>query len=364
MAEFSYPFDSGDGSAINEDQWSFMTRSWQDNGVEASGPSDTALKVSSQTDPLTLLVQPGHAFLSGFHFHLTALKSIFFADNASSNPRADRVVLRLNRELNKVTIEIKQGIPSSSPTPPPVDRSWETPEVPLATFIVRGNSNAVAPVDVTDNREYVGRRMRVDEGTSGHPAGTIAYQPSLDRWNLVKGSSVDYIASGAELASVKTSLNGHVGGADPHSMYYTASRGDARWAAKSHAHSMTYHSANASIRTENTGINWHVLLQSLICWGRVAQLSLIIGPPTSQTWGVASGQQIALIDNNAYRPVSLSVQATAWIQSNNSSEPNAVSRIAIRPDGLILFEGATYDWKAYHYLHLHVTYICNGISPW
>lgn len=237
MPERSYPFDGGEGAAINEDQWTYLSRHWQDNGVEADGPQSSDLKVSSQAAPLALIVQPGHAWIDGFHYHLDEIKTVFFAENPESDPRIDRVVLRLDRALNTVTVTVKSGIASSTPVPPALDTSWETPELPLATFTVRAGANTVAPVDVVDTRPYMGRRIRVADNLDGFPAGTIGYRPTSDTWGLVKwDGSVARMGTKAEIDAVQAALNAHAAAADPHTQYMNAARGDARYARTEHRH--------------------------------------------------------------------------------------------------------------------------------
>ncbi|WP_440066433.1 hypothetical protein [Streptosporangium sp. OZ121] len=247
MPEYSYPFDGGSGSTINEDQWSHMARPWQDNGVEAVGPSATALKVSSQVVPLTLLVQPGHAYVEGFHYHLDEVKSLSFAENTNANPRVDRVVLRLDRTSNTVGLAVKAGIPAVSPVAPSVDVSWNTPEVSLATFTVRSGANTVTTGDVVDTRPFNGRRIQVSENLSTLPAGSIAYRPTSDTWGLVKaGGATDAIASAAHLAFVEgkvdnggPALDAHIANPDAHPLYMNAERGDLRYSPKGHKHSFS-----------------------------------------------------------------------------------------------------------------------------
>lgn len=178
MAEKSWPFESGPGSIITEDQWSRMASNWQDSGVVAEGPSSTALKVSSQSVPLTLTVKAGFATIAGMHYELDADTTVSFAANTTASSRWDRVVLRLDRAANEIRLVVKQGtgfIPS-------VDRSWATPEICIANFLVRANSTNVIPADVRDSREFVGRRVRpvaidaptdtILDGDIYHTAGT------------------------------------------------------------------------------------------------------------------------------------------------------------------------------------------------
>ncbi|GAA2294119.1 hypothetical protein GCM10010149_47600 [Nonomuraea roseoviolacea subsp. roseoviolacea] len=258
MPEFSYPFDGGSGAAITEDQWSYMARGWQDNGVEAVGPASDALKVSSQGAPFTLIVQAGHANLEGFHYHLSEIKSLSITENTSQNSRIDRVVLRLDRSSNTIAMAIKEGVAAASPIPPSVDTSWNSPELSLATFTVRAGANTVLSSDVVDTRPFLGRRVRVANDLGQLPLGSIAYQPASDAWGLVKSGGTDRVATASELAPILATggpaLEAHKLDPDPHPTYLTNSRGDARYVKKSHTHKLTSQSFSVSAASGYTAL--------------------------------------------------------------------------------------------------------------
>ncbi|WP_433224463.1 hypothetical protein [Microtetraspora malaysiensis] len=177
MAEISYPFASGPGSIITQEQWSRMASAWQDNGVDAV-PGGSDLRVSSSGEPNKLKAAPGHANIAGFHYHLDADAEIGFTSNTSSNPRMDLVVLRLDRAANRIYLTVKAGVASASPVAPSPDRSWQSPEVPLATILVPANSTTVTPSNVVDVREYRGSRIGVVNDPGSLPEGVIGYRPS------------------------------------------------------------------------------------------------------------------------------------------------------------------------------------------
>ncbi|MEO3857493.1 hypothetical protein [Acrocarpospora sp. B8E8] len=180
MSQFSYPYDAGDGASINEDQWSFLAASWQDNGVDCAGPWQNDLKVSSQAEDLTLSVAPGHAFIEGFHFHLTETTAVYFTANPTTSPRLDLVVLALDKTSNTISLEVKPGVPAAVPAPPALDSSRDTREIPLATVRVRANAATVLPSEVYEARHYRGRRVRITDTPETLSRGDLFYRPSGD----------------------------------------------------------------------------------------------------------------------------------------------------------------------------------------
>lgn len=209
MAEHSYPFDAGDGAAIDELQWSYMARSWQTNGVDAPGPSDSALKVEATGQPFTLLVRAGHAKLSGFHYHLDADQTILFEGNQTTSVRVDRVVLALDRDTNTVSLKIKTGVSGSS-APPAIDRSWETTELPLAVYTVRANSDTVDPGDLIDAREFVSKGVQMlslaspSTGARQLAEGEIGYDPVAKHFYAQEASARIQIGEQPDLSPYLT----------------------------------------------------------------------------------------------------------------------------------------------------------------
>ncbi|MFI9591041.1 hypothetical protein [Nonomuraea sp. NPDC052265] len=188
MTERSYPFDAGDGSALNEAMWSTMAGSWQTNGVDAPGPWANGLKVVATGQPFQLVVNAGHAKVAGFHYELDVNQTVLIEQNKSASTRMDRIVLKLDREANRVALTVKTGVANGSSTPPPLDRSWEGVEIPLAVFSVRGNSDTVLPADIWDTREFVsnGVQMLSPAGTSYGARqlaeGQLGYNPNAKKF--------------------------------------------------------------------------------------------------------------------------------------------------------------------------------------
>lgn len=251
MAERSYPFDSGPGATINEDQWSYLAGSWQDDGVQSPGPWDTALKLTSSSEVLLLHIAIGHANISGIHYHLDAPRTIAFAANASGNPRLDRIVLKLDRSTNTISFLYKQGTPSSSPIAPSIDRTWNSPEINIGTFIVRAGSSIVLPAECFDQRDYIGRYIKVTEDVPSSQEGTIAYQPSVGKF-FAKGASTIEIGAQPNLTPYLLAATASSTYSPIHSHPYAAS---------SHTHSVPSHShypASQTSFTATAGPNYTV----------------------------------------------------------------------------------------------------------
>ncbi|GAA3473879.1 hypothetical protein [Nonomuraea roseola] len=293
MAEKSYPFDSGEGATLNEDQWSYMASGWQDDGVDAPTPANTSLKVVTTGQPFTLLVKAGHAKVAGFHYHLDADKTVLFEENTSANLRVDRLVLRLNRDSNTVTLAVKKGPGTGTTVPPAVDRSWASPEVPLANFIVRANSDTVAPADLTDAREFVSSGVQMlspanaASGSRQLSEGQIGYDPTARKFYAQASASKIEIGAQPDL-----------------SPYLTASSAQTTYVAKSALSGLVR--AESAIRISNVTLAspWKAVNFQVSAWARGPMAMISGGVWWDQGGALAKGQsaRIGTIADTWARP--------------------------------------------------------------
>lgn len=110
-----------------------------------------ALRVIHVTGLQTKL-EPGSAFLEGFMYRNTTEKTFSHTAANATNPRIDRIVVRLDRGLNARDIKavIKAGTPATNPQPPALTRNDIVYEISLAQ--VRINAGATTIASVTDER--------------------------------------------------------------------------------------------------------------------------------------------------------------------------------------------------------------------
>lgn len=94
-------------------------------------------------------LEPGSAYLEGFMYRNIEEKTFSHDAADATNPRIDRIVLRLDRNVNvrAINAAIKKGTPATSPQPPALQRDDLVYEISLAQ--VRINAGSLA---VTDER--------------------------------------------------------------------------------------------------------------------------------------------------------------------------------------------------------------------
>lgn len=348
MAENSYPYDSGPGATITEDQWSHMAGAWQDDGVQAAGPWQADLKVTSANEALILHIESGHATLSGMHYHLDADKTIAFAANPSSNDRLDRIVLKLDRATNVISFVVKQGTAASSPVAPGVDRSWSSPEINIATFRVRGSSSSVLPLEVYDERDFIGRYIKVTENASLVPQGGIRYSQAEDEF-WMGGVTPFRIGRWVHNHDFSYSALGHT-----HDYSPSGHNHNSAYASLSHVHNT---GTNVATFTPSSG--YTTLQNQLFTWARFATLSIVMTPNSGT---ISAGTVIGVIATTSARP-SGQYHFTGY-QNDNGGSAHGPVRVTVETNGNVVFNGGTQAWINTRYIHIGATYICNGTSPW
>jgi len=88
---------------------------------------------------MQVLVQPGSAWINGYHYVNTTPLDLPIATADGVNPRIDRVVLRWSNVGREISLAVLTGTPAPTPSPPNLTRNTDTWELGIATvFVVRG----------------------------------------------------------------------------------------------------------------------------------------------------------------------------------------------------------------------------------
>lgn len=113
--------------------------------------SSTNLQVIASSG-MTVLLNPGVAFLKGQRYYNDAPKPISVPTANGSLDRIDRVVVRLNYPERKISTEVVSGTPSSNPQAPSLNRTEDIYDLCLAEIRVPRGSTAVPQSNITDTR--------------------------------------------------------------------------------------------------------------------------------------------------------------------------------------------------------------------
>ena len=122
------------------------------NGVVPGDLNELRITVA-YPPAMKIVVSTGTAIINGrFCENDTAFPLNITAANAS-NPRIDRVVVRLSAVTNRtIDIVVKAGTPASSPAAPALTRTSDVYEVSLASIAVGAGVSSIITANITDER--------------------------------------------------------------------------------------------------------------------------------------------------------------------------------------------------------------------
>lgn len=149
MAEF-YRFFNSTANDVREYQAEDFSQFFQNflgNGFFEG------LRVQSENS-MNTIVAPGSAFIEGHEYTNTSHISLTHAPADPSLDRIDRVVLRLNRDIDARYIKafVKQGTPSTNPKPPELTRNDVVYELSLAQVRIEAGKSYIDSTQIKDER--------------------------------------------------------------------------------------------------------------------------------------------------------------------------------------------------------------------
>jgi hypothetical protein len=151
MTQRGYPFDAGEGLAYELD-WSLMAKKWRSDGViQGIG---TELAVFADSTGMQVKIPAGDAWVRGHYYHNDAQVTQAIAAANATNPRIDRIVLRIDYTANTIRIAALTGVAAGSPVAPAVTQNDAIYEYSLATVLVDAAVGTIAAGKVTSTRNY------------------------------------------------------------------------------------------------------------------------------------------------------------------------------------------------------------------
>lgn len=159
-----------------------MAQNWVASGVFGASTRDTAdtsLKAalgSGGAGPIFQMAA-GEAAFWGVKYANSATLTKTQAANPNSNPRIDRLVLKLDTTANTMSAFVVTGTPAASPVPPAMPDSPTALHMPIARATCPGSGSAQNYNNLVDERVFAGARRYVGP-SSGVP---VALQTG-DRW--------------------------------------------------------------------------------------------------------------------------------------------------------------------------------------
>lgn len=163
MAKIWYGhFDSAinDKRALLTEDWARYIRTFITDGIRNGGNCLQVTNIrSTSTDTMVISIDEGIANIQGYIF-ISEKDSkgkyieLELEESHNQYDRIDRVVLRLDRNVQKRKIEpiILRGTASSNPIPPALTRNSVVYELSLAKILVKANTLIIKQEDIADER--------------------------------------------------------------------------------------------------------------------------------------------------------------------------------------------------------------------
>jgi hypothetical protein len=150
MAEKFGFFDSnaGDRTYLSADFSSYFAN-LVSNGIFYASP--TNLQVAAGTG-MAINVAAGSVWINGRYYENTDSMEMIISTANGTNPRIDRVVVRLSMPDRAINLAVLTGAPSTNPAATALTRTSDTYELGIADILIPASSAAVAANNITDTR--------------------------------------------------------------------------------------------------------------------------------------------------------------------------------------------------------------------
>ena len=148
MAQFAGPYTTGN---MDQPQWEKVEAGLWTDGV-MSGIDNAMLP--TLTSGLGVSVATGRAIVDGFRFYNDAAQALTATAADPTNPRIDRIVVRIDGTGHTGTLAIKAGTPAPSPTPPALTQTIPAGTYEISLAQIRINAGATTIASLTDERTF------------------------------------------------------------------------------------------------------------------------------------------------------------------------------------------------------------------
>lgn len=145
---FAGPYTTGN---MDQPQWEEVeSKLWADGVINGARNSFAV----TLTSGLGVSVNTGDAVVDSFRFYSDTPVALTATAADPTNPRIDRVILRVDGSAHTSTIVIKAGTPAPSPVPPALTQTVPAGTYELSLAQIRINAGAATIASLTDERVY------------------------------------------------------------------------------------------------------------------------------------------------------------------------------------------------------------------
>jgi len=172
MSQRARFFDSSGGDRIyTSDAWAQVVEAIMGDGV-AKGRGDELSVGESSPQGMSVDVETGSMFIQGRLFEVHSGAETLAIDSSDpTNPRIDRVVVRLDPTARTAELDVLTGTPAGSPSAPSLTQTpGGTWEIALAQVAVAALAGGIVNANVTDERSFASGSAtdKVLDTSTGH----------------------------------------------------------------------------------------------------------------------------------------------------------------------------------------------------
>ena len=121
------------------------------NGVFPD-PATNLQVVANVPGDMTVRVKSGLGWINGYYCNNDGDYQLTLSPANGTLPRIDAVVLRWSRSNRSISLGVKTGVATSSPSAPSLERSADNYELMLASISVVAGATSIAQANITDKR--------------------------------------------------------------------------------------------------------------------------------------------------------------------------------------------------------------------
>ncbi|WP_169008402.1 hypothetical protein [Faecalispora jeddahensis] len=114
-----------------------------------------AVATSLQATPgngLAVSVAAGSAWINGYRYENTDALNLPLTTANGSNPRIDRIVVRLSQVSRNIQLAVVDGTPAATPSAPALTRTSDVYELGIADVLIPAAATSIAANNITDTR--------------------------------------------------------------------------------------------------------------------------------------------------------------------------------------------------------------------
>jgi len=185
--DFGFPFTSVTGDRqYSASEWRDYFGKLIKNGV-IQNDGNVVTVIQQAVANKTVSVGTGSIFINGVMFINDSAKTLTITDNASGNPRKDRIVARLNYTDRKIEFGVLVGTPAGSPVAPTLTRNTTVYELGIADITLANGFSTIVTANILDTRSDVAL-CGASSMTIGviPPSGSAAETVTLGATNTTK----------------------------------------------------------------------------------------------------------------------------------------------------------------------------------